>query len=267
MYMIKADSRNVRVRGWLNDVPLVSPSGTNIGMPLEFAAQWIVDGENTLRLEVIGPSLLPTGHAGFVGDKGERHDTPIIEAEAWVRIIQLPVSFSGGEADGQIISELHWKFTDTPNPPTFPVVREANFMGRGVLGMRWRSSQLPPASPSSTIHLSNWLRELAQAIVQGNTDVVVSAGEPGIRDLCEAMGQDANLQLREFGRAFQQGASGASLMPFHDDEILTMPIANGQLLLCARRDGTPLLRTADGSPRPFSIETRVGMLWEEWKLF
>lgn len=267
MYAIKADSRNVRATASLNDVPLASLTGTNVGNVIEFAGRWLEDGENRLRITVHGPSLLHGGNPGFVGSDGQPLGSALDGAEAWVQIHRLPPDFAGGEVNGEIVAEVRWRIADVQSEPAFPTGAENRFLAAALRGMRWRNSRLPADPALARPQLIAWLRGLAASLEQGDSNALVNAAEPGIRDTCAAIGQNADQQLEGFRAMLQDEARGLRLLPFRDEEVRIEPIAYGRLLLCSRSDGTPLLRAGPGSATDFEIEIRAGMVNNGWVMF
>lgn len=258
IHVIKADSVNAKASVRLNDVPLARMSGKDLSERMAFVGPWIVDGANRLEL-VVEPGAFNQGGAQAQGRE-------MAAPRAFAAVILLPPGFTEGEPEGETIAEVHWELSDDDPVKGEPLRRSESFEAVGTPGKRWLQAS-SPSGPAARESAYQWLQTLAAALEAGQMDVLVGAAEPGIRDLCDATGQNADQQLADFSQMLSSRAGGLRIEPFGIEDLVVEPVAKGRLLLCTRQDGSDVLKSSIGSARQFSVETRIGQHGGRWWMF
>ncbi|MBU7578858.1 MAG: hypothetical protein KAF27_00060 [Porphyrobacter sp.] len=234
-------------------------SGTDLSERTAFVGPWILEGTNRLEL-LIDPSASAAGSTQPDGRE-------LAEPRAFAALIQLPPGFTQGEPEGDTIAEIYWAPSEADAGAGLPLRQIATFEAQGTPGKRWMQATAPAVPEVAREAAYQWLQALAAALEAGQMDVLVAAGEPGIRDLCEASGQNADQHLAEFAQMLRSRAGGLLIEPFGIEDISVQPVANGRLLHCTRLDGSDILKSSIRSARQFSVETRIGHHGGRWWMF
>jgi hypothetical protein len=263
IHVIRADSINAKASVRLNDVPLARMSGTDLSERTAFVGPWIIEGTNRLEL------VIDVGALAAAGASPDGRE--LAEPGAFAALILLPPGFTQGEPEGETIAEVLWRRSEADDRVGVGadgmLLQVATFEATATAGKRWMQATAPAVPEVARESAFAWLQTLATALEAGQMDVLVAAAEPGIRDLCDATGQNAERQLADFAQMLRSRAGGLQIEPFGIEDLVAEPVAEGRLLHCTRPDGSDILKSSAKSARPFSVETRIGEHGGRWWMF
>lgn len=266
MFIIKADSRNVRAVAKVNGVPLASMSGHDISESGTYARRWFKAGPNSLELVVEGPTPAPVRGENALPDNNASGRLPSEGSDAWAQIVKLPDGLTDGPVEGQIVAEVRWNPDTTETDSGFPVYMNTSFEADHANGMLWLNSRIPQLQEGRAEVLA-WLRYLISSLEEGNSGPLVEAIRPALQDASNGAGANTELAMRDFEQFIGSISGGLRFRPFEDRDIRFELVGDGRLLDCKRTDGTSAIDTSPQSSTEFSIDSRIGYLNGRWILF
>jgi len=233
----------------LNDVPLVQ-SGLRRVESSVHATPWIVDGLNTLRLEVVGSlrlEILPVGVSAI-----DREAGPV---DAWCRVM------AGHYADivpdverDETLAELAWSAGDA-SMRALPCTLEETFVTSARPRWAWQDApRLDPESPSLRSRVLDEARRIHEGLARGDATPLIARMATLLRESAHfnlAPGALAAGMSNEIARFSAE--SDHAVAPIDDTTARLLPIAGGRVLRVLGEDGGPLLRAGPGVAEPWSF--------------